>query len=411
MKKLKHNPIFKVILLWLIWRVCTYIIGFFALDTIPFTITFADYRLQAESSMPISWERWSNFDGGSYMYLAEKGYIGVGLLQAYFPLYPFLIAIISTIISWLGVHGQTPMMNTRMIVGLAVSSVCSLLFLITLYKYLRLRFDEQFSFLCLLIYMVFPTAFFFHAYYTESLFMLLVMLVFYFSQKKQWFACMIFLALATATRIVGVFLIPALMFELYAADNSSWNIKALPERIRSFIKQQWLPLLLLSLGSIGLLSYMVYLFIYFKDPLLFFHVQSEFGAGREEKIILFPQVVWRYIKIVWTARPFDLKYFTYIQEFVSAMVGLGILVGMMKYFKQLKLRISELLYAIGAFFLPTLTGNFSSMGRYLLVCFPIFIAIAAFLYKRRKTQYLYILVSIFFLIINIIMFIQGRWVA
>ena len=219
------------------------------------------------------------------------------------------------------------------------------------------------------------------------------------------------LCLATATRIVGVFLIPAFVLELYFQQEKPNNLRKFVQSIFHFVVSNNIPLFFITVGSSGLLGYMLYLFIYFKDPLLFFHVQSEFGAGRQEKLVFFPQVVWRYFKIFWTVRPIDWKYFTYVVEFTSAMSGIFFLGSIAKSIRKYKITVAEAVFCTIAFFLPPLTGNFSSMSRYILVCFPFFIVLTHWLYKKKIAQLCYFTFAILLGLINIVLFIQGHWVA
>jgi hypothetical protein len=160
---------------------------------------------------------------------------------------------------------------------------------------------------------------------------------------------------------------------------------------------------------------MIYLKFNFNDPLYFFHVQNEFGASRQTSLVLFPQVIWRYLKIIWTVRPFDLKYYAYLQEFLVSIWTLYILViaSIKNYQKKVKIEWGYLVFAFGTYFLPTLTGNLSSMPRYVLVCFPIFIYLAQIWQKNNKKWpiILYLTINLVLLIINTVLFIQGYWVA
>jgi Gpi18-like mannosyltransferase len=411
MTAIGRKILINIAILWLVWRTCTLLTSIFALNALPFTVTFSNYALQEQSTLPVFWERWTNFDGGAYLILSDVGYQKVGLLQAYFPMYPLVIRGITAMITFFGGHTSTEILNIRTIVALSVASVCSFFFLIVSYVYLRERFSKDFIFLFLLVFVTFPTSFFLHAAYTESLFLVFTILSLYFFKKKNWAMTSLMLWLATATRIVGIFLIPAFILELYFQQEEPTSFKKFVRSILHFLKSNGLPLFFITLGSLGLLNYMLYLFIYFKDPLLFFHVQSEFGAGRQEKLILFPQVMWRYFKIFWTVRPIDWKYFTYIVEFVSAMSGVFFIGYMVKYIRRYKITISEAVFCTVAFFLPTLTGNFSSMSRYILVCFPFFIILTHWLYKRKIAQLFYFTFAILLGLINIVLFIQGHWVA
>jgi hypothetical protein len=160
---------------------------------------------------------------------------------------------------------------------------------------------------------------------------------------------------------------------------------------------------------LGLLIYMYYLWINFADPFYFFTVQSQFGAGRQNQLILWPQAVWRYLKILATARPIDWKYYIYVQEF---LFSLGALYYLIKAFFKKILSLAWVLFSLGAYFLPTLTGNFSSMPRYILLCWPIFFYLVKdFSNWHKLYKVLYLTISLILLIINTMLFIQGYWVA
>jgi len=166
-------------------------------------------------------------------------------------------------------------------------------------------------------------------------------------------------------------------------------------------------LITIFLSAGGLLLYMIFLWIEFRDPLYFFHVQEEFGGGRSESLILLPQVLVRYIKIFVTVDWQNWKFFAYTQEFALSILALTtLIVGWIK-----KLRPSYLVFSSLAFLLPTLTGTFSSMPRYILVCFPMFLVIAKWLEDKPKLRFAWYGISSILLILNTVLFIQGYWIA
>ena len=116
--------------------------------------------------------------------------------------------------------------------------------------------------------------------------------------------------------------------------------------------------------------------------------------------------MWRYIKILWTARPFDLKYYAYVQEFIFGVLGL---VGII--WSWFRVRKSYVVFSALAFLLPTLTGTFSSMPRYFLASFSVFILVIKLLEKKPLLQNIWLGISTLLLIFNTILFIQGYWVA
>src|SRR5690606_33849224 len=129
--------------------------------------------------------------------------------------------------------------------------------------------------------------FFLGALYTEALFLLLVLGSFWAARTQQWLLAGILAGIASGTRIVGVALFPALLLELWYQNRPNQ-----PD-LKLFFSQNLRHIARISLSLAGLAFYMVYLWQTFGDPLFFFHVQSEFGAGRQESLVLFPQVLWR----------------------------------------------------------------------------------------------------------------------
>ena len=392
----------QIILFWLIWRVGLFLLAWLATYLLPYRPSFPYAEaLLANSNLPAWIYSWANFDGVHYLTIAKQGYLGTGLIQAFFPLYPLLISLLGR----LGI--------SDILAGLLVGNLSFLSFLLLSYLLIKRVGGEELAKISIGVILTFPTSFYFGALYGESLFVLLAAAGFYFCQQKRWGLAAAMVALASATRIVGIFLLAALWWS-YWQENRKISI------------ERWRHLAIWSLvGAAGLLIYMFYLQVNFHDPLYFYHVQSEFGGGRQEKIILFPQVVWRYLKILASWR-WSWAYWAFIQEFVFALAGLWLLfwpwferlIGRRRL--RLKLRSDDglvkipggwLLFAWLAFLLPTLTGTFSSLPRYVLVCLPIFVLIAQHLSSHRWRRWFYFSLSTLGLIINTILFIQGYWVA
>ena len=195
--------------------------------------------------------------------------------------------------------------------------------------------------------------------------------------------------LASATKVIGVFLFFALLLEIYQS-NKGWK----------FDKKQILGLLM---TPVGLITYMLYLWKSFLDPLLFLHVQPGFGAQRSASIfITLPQVFWRYFKMLTTVSLNSPQFFNALIEVVFALFVIYILIATYK-----KARKSYWLFALLACVAPTLTGTFSSMPRYALI------VILLFPYLRDKilTSRLYLAISSVLLIIFTMLFLRGYWIA
>jgi len=388
--------------IFIIWRTFLFIIGYLAQFILKYKPSFPYYDQLALYNLPQWLYSWANFDGVHYLTIIKKGYFGTGLIQAFFPLFPLSIRFLN-------------IFENPLVTGLIVSNILAFLLFISFYSFSKTFFKNN-HWQNLLVFILFPTSFFLGAFYTESLFLILVLNTFIQSHHRNWFRAGLLAALASGTKVVGILLIPSLIIGYFFGEkklgelindikNKNTRKKLISSLTNKLNLKSVRPLSLIIVGSFGLLSYMFYLWQKFDDPLYFFHVQSEFGGGRQENLILYPQVVYRYLKILITARPFDFKYLAYIQEFISGTIGLILIL-----YSSKKIKLSHLIFVLGAFFVPTLTGTFSSMGRYILVCWPIFFVISDWL-KNKKIRYLYFIISTLFLVINTVLFIQGYWVA
>jgi hypothetical protein len=281
--------------------------------------------------------------------------------------------------------------------GVFISGVSFIFALFFLVKLILLDHSFPVAKWTLIALLVFPTSFYFTAVYTEGFYFLLSVTAFYFARRRHWVLAGIMGMLAANTRIIGIFLFPALIFEVIT------YLRSQKASLVKYIRTSW-PLLLIPLG---LFSYMHYLFRSQNDALAFIHVQRLFQQGRSEKIILLYQVFWRYIKMALTVNRADHLYKTVLLEFAS-----GIMLSFISVVSLLKQRWSYAFYAIMAFILPTLTGSFTSVPRYAIVIFPVFILIGKWLSgSSRKIQIAYLLVSICLTVLYLSMFVRGYWVS
>ena len=366
-----------VSLVFIIWQAALILIIFLGSKYFPTSWAYLYTEKNVVLSPSWLWSR-ANFDGMHYIGIARGGY---GLYQqAFFPLYSKIVNLMAHLFGGRVLLG-----------GWVLNLVCFYLALFFFYKLLKLDFSERISKRVLVYLLLFPTAFFFSMIYTEALFFLLIIGSFYFARTKRWWLAGIFGGLASATRLVGIFLFPALLFEW-------WQQK----KIKNF--STFIPLLLIP---VGLLCYMRFLSVNCGDSLMFIHVQAFFGAGRTAgRIILLYQVFWRYLKMLITVDKGSLTYFVVILESLSAIgfLFLGLFVFLRRWY-------SYLIFMVLAYLTPTFTGTFSSMPRYVLLLFPGFILLSIWAEKYKWLRILYPILAIPLFILCLLLFTQGFWVA
>lgn len=353
-----------IVFSFLIWRIALLLIVFIAPYFLPLQKHFLGGGMENYLSAPWFWG-WANFDGEHYLSIAQRGY-GFGE-QAFFPLYPLLIRILGGGI-W---------------AGLIISNVSFLVALFGFYNLVRLDFSAKISKLALVLLLIFPTSFYFGSVYTESLFLALVVWSFYSARRRRWFLASISGMFASATRVIGILLLPVLAIKK-----------------RSF----WLLLI-----PFGLMAYMIFLRQTTGDPLKFLHALPSFGEQRSATPILLPQVFYRYIFKVLPSLNYNYfpVVFSTLLEFIVAILFLSFSV--LSFFR---LRLSYALFLALGYLLPTLSGSFSSLPRYVLVLFPAFLLVSIYLSKASKTAKLFTFFILFvFNAISFMLFIRGYWLA
>lgn len=171
------------------------------------------------------WAHWivepfRNWDGTWYSMIAEQSYSSSrSALSAFFPLYPWLMDLGSSLTGW-------PVET----VGYIISHLAFLGALIVAYKLVQMDFNERVARWTLVALAVFPTAFFFSAIYTESLFFFLAVMTLWAARRNDWLLAVIMCFFATMTRSAGIMLgapLAVLFIQQHGWDIRKWFPKAL----------------------------------------------------------------------------------------------------------------------------------------------------------------------------------------
>lgn len=206
----KHKT---VIILFICWWIAINVFGFLVAHR---------FNLQPDTAYIWMGDEWWPEDGRSfvniharwdswfYIDIAENGYScpPATLCNAvFFPLYPFLIKLV----------GSLPGINYYL-AGFLISSLALFGGVIAFYNLLLLKYPPQIAKRAIWFLLIFPTTFFFTAIYTESLFLFLSVLCFYFAFKNKWKAAGIFGLLASLTRVTGVLLFIPILWEFFSRN-------------------------------------------------------------------------------------------------------------------------------------------------------------------------------------------------
>jgi len=374
-----------VVGVFLSWRIIIFLLAIPAFFLLPLHSGFT--TLSPTKYFANIFPMWANFNGTDFLTMAAHGHVipgNLGSLYSFAPLYPWLINTLNLVV------------HNFLASGLLISNLAFCLALYFLYRLFRLDYKEVISKLAIFLILIFPTAFFFGSVYAESVFFLFSILSFYFARKHHFLLAGIFAVLTTLTNIFGIFLWPALALEFYLAYGKKINQTF-------FLELTWFTLPFLTL-----VSYLRLQFFRTGVSIISVFTQAIVGPSQvTNKIVLIYQVFFRYAKMFILMKHTDPLFITVSLEL---LVGLGFLVLLI--FSLKKIRPSYWLYCLPLYFLPTLTGTFSGLPRFVLILFPLFGYLAVFLDRCHPyLRYLYFLVSFILSFLAISLFTRGYFIA
>jgi hypothetical protein len=296
-----------------------------------------------------------------YVHLAEVGYDGFptpnlinGGNWAFFPLYPLLVGALIKLTAL-----PTMVVATATSIALSVGAVRLAWPLLgrNLYAYT----------LFAVFLLAGPFSIYFTTFYTEVLFLFLTVCVFAALRKRQFLLAGLLAAGLSATRIVGVFIVFAMLVEVWLAHRErggTW---------RDFVPAVFRrPDILLgfALAPLGLFAYMAFLYFHMGDALAFQHVQRAWGRP----FGLPPVFVWNALlqgpKEGWLPTP-------------SQILGVTTLVGyLLSILLLVKRRFAMATYALVALTLPLFAGM-ASMLRFVSGLAPMPLLLCELLGRNR----------------------------
>ncbi len=303
-------------------------------------------------------DMWARWDSGWYLAIVKEGYRMVQDVYtmsnlAFYPAYPFFIKLLTFII-------PKSLMSDGVIIfiGIVLSNLFLILTMAVLYKLVRNLFQSE----CLAkntiwLMLVFPTSFFLSSFYSESLFLLLSVSIFFLGYKGYWGKAGLLTAFLTATRPVGIMMIPVLA--LIYLKQKNYQLKYFDHSAISFL-----------IMPAGMLLFFSYLYFLTGDWLASVKVQNAWGKQVADPIksLISPSSYWPMIT------PFD-------QVAVVTVLASSVAVIKNKFSSiSLPLGIYSILLIMPVLF----TGNLDSASRFIIVIFPVFIYWAKLFEKSQK---------------------------
>lgn len=162
---------------------------------------------------------WMRWDTPWYLRIAENGYERLDASLVFMPLYPFLIKVAGLLLG-----------GNYLLGALLVSSLAGLIASILLFELADSeKLTKVNAMQTVLAMLVFPSAFFLFAAYTESLFLMLVLAGWLCARHKCWLAAGILAALATLCRLQGALLSPVLFWFYLVSASGGEELKPLAQ--------------------------------------------------------------------------------------------------------------------------------------------------------------------------------------
>jgi hypothetical protein len=295
----------------------------------------------AMSAYPILavWGRW---DAVHYVDIAARGYYGTDM--AFFPLYPALIALLGKLT------------GNHLIAGLVISNASLFVGLLYFYKLVEHQYNRHVAQRAVFYISIFPTAIFFSAVYTESLFLALTVASFYYIREHKWLTAGIIGYFAALTRVEGVLLVVPFVIEWLRSPGAR-------RALRYPVEQLARPLAGIALVPLGLGTYMAYLWVLTGDPLYFSHVQVNW-----QRHLAPPWVsVQSSLRLLVHAHNGNMVANQFIELVFTALM-LVLLIAAMR-----RLSPTYWSYMALSILVPMSTSSLMSMPRFALVLFPMFV--------------------------------------
>lgn len=345
-----------------------------------------------------------NWDGVWYSLIAELGYVHEAT-TAFWPLYPWSMRFLGTLL-----------MIPYETAGYILSNAAFFFALVALHRFVTENWGQAVARRTTLLLAFFPTAFYFTAVYSESFFLLFCVLAFAWARGRRWWLAGVAALLAGLTRNVGVLLIVPLGIMFLRQHGSAlrgrWHDpRAWPSHTLAF-----------GLIPLGPILYMLYLWREFGDPLMTIEAQKGWARIQAMPWTSFRMAMgqwqgdWVHALVAsptWatlTSYPVRMSFAEHESlDILMAVAGVALIL--------YTLRVLPIEYGAWAaimfglpLFSPSLVHPLMSIPRFLVVLFPLFIALGI-LSRHRFVLPAILIPSVILMALLIVQFSTWFWVA
>jgi hypothetical protein len=376
-------PLYRVGLLFIAWRAALWFLAALGVELgdalRPLTqhmisehITYAP----AERLWAALVAGWSHWDSQPYLSIASTGYEFYEQRwpnAAFFPLYPLLIRAAAPLTG-----------GSETIAAMLVAQLALLGALLLLYDLLARDFGRAVAYRSLLLLLLAPTSFFFAAVYSESLALLLLVAALWAIRRERWWLAGCAGFLLAQTRLPGVLIAPVIL--LAYLRQIGWR----PLAIR-------LPALAAALPPLGLGLFLLFQWRRFGTPFAFLLAQRSWKNELSPPWVI-PQ---KLVAEITRAENWPLAIY-------QGIFWLGFIILAIAALRRLPWLYSLTLLL---FLLPPYLGSWPwSIGRHVLLGFPVFVVLAQWA-ERPHARQLLVAGMVALLVMGVILFVNGYLVA
>jgi hypothetical protein len=351
------------------WETVALVLGIKAL-----LLTFGMQAVAAMKPVHGGWlEIWNNWDAMHYLRLAEQGYVAAGegrVSLVFFPLYPWLVRLTAFLA------------RDYLAAAFIVSGFASIAAALLLRSLARCDESEEVSRSAVWFLFIFPTSFFLHIGYTESLFLAFTLGCFFAARKERWASAGLLGAAACLTRVNGLILLPALATEVAL---QYWQTRR--------INPRWLWLALVPFGFLGYLwlNHEVTGDFFAFTKIMQEHWYKKFASP------------WFGVHDVYL-RALGMNINEGLNEFIAV-----VLISVCTIWSWVRLRPSYSVWITFNWLLINSTAYVISVPRYTLTLFPVFLLFAKACTGRRFWFAMLTVWSLLYLALYTGRFAQGLW--
>ena len=309
-----------------------------------------EHRVKWDAPLEERAPLYARFDSGWYLAIEESGYgspppQGKPSVHAFFPLYPMTARVVR---GAFGIDG--------FFAGLLVTYACLLLAMSLFFREAQARLSEREAWHAVLFLLLSPVAFFLQAVYAEAMFLLFALLAFRDARAGRTGPALLWGVLLGLTRASALAVGPALC------------LAALTVRDDSGRRRSWRAL---AIGAVPVATALCWIYGMGRakgEPGLFFRAMEGWHRGKSS---LAGVAEW-----FWQMK-LSIKFGHWMKDPTRALdYGMVVLAASIAVWLLLRRRWPDAAWTGCAIALPITTGLTGGMPRFLLVVYPIAIAMA-----------------------------------